>query len=330
VTKAGSVVLAPALPEAGLPIGIIRSTDGGANWTSIVPNGDGPVLDAFDGNVGIDRRTGRVFWITPGYFIPNIADTSRLAFSDDDGRTWSSGGRPVMRMDSGNADSLKIFAGPPAKNSRHLLRGYPNVVYNCGGHKPHRCQKSLDGGLTWGPPSDLPFPPELAPIQGPLNDCSAFGLNGVVSGDGTVYFGYTPCTRPYVAISRDEAETWDPVRIADVETIGYGMSGVALDEAGNLYAAWVAAADRLPYLSVSRDGGHRWSAPMMIGAPGVNEAAIPKLVAGKRGQVAVAYYGSKTRRARRFRRSVQASFPASAPVMRTRAGAPMSRSPSTP
>ena len=31
----------------------------------------------------------------------------------------------------------------------------------------------------------------------------------------------------------------------------------------------------------------------MIGAPGVNEAALPLLVAGKRGQVAVTYYGSK-------------------------------------
>jgi hypothetical protein len=31
----------------------------------------------------------------------------------------------------------------------------------------------------------------------------------------------------------------------------------------------------------------------MIGAPGVKEAALPGLVAGKRGQVAVTYYGSK-------------------------------------
>jgi len=293
VTKAGTVVLAPAFPEAGLPIGIIRSTDKGASWSSVVPSGDGPVLDAFDGNVGIDRKTGRVFWITPGYFITAIADTARMAFSDDDGQTWSTGGHPIMRLDSGNADSMKIFAGPPTKKSTHLLRGYPNVVYNCGGHKPHRCQKSLDGGLTWGPPSDVPFPPELAPIQGPAHDCSAFGLNGVVGKDGTVYFGYTPCNRPYLAISRDEVATWETVRIADVETIGWGMSGVALDEAGNLYAAWVAAADRLPYLSFSRDGGRRWSTPMMIGAPGVNEAAIPKVVAGKPGQVAVAYYASK-------------------------------------
>jgi hypothetical protein len=45
-------------------------------------------------------------------------------------------------------------------------------------------------------------------------------------------------------------------------------------------------------LSVSRDAGRRWSTPLMIGAPGVKEAALPRLVAGARGQVAVAYYGS--------------------------------------
>jgi hypothetical protein len=36
-----------------------------------------------------------------------------------------------------------------------------------------------------------------------------------------------------------------------------------------------------------------WTTPLMIAAPGVNEAAEPVLVAGARGQVAVTYYGSK-------------------------------------
>jgi len=55
----------------------------------------------------------------------------------------------------------------------------------------------------------------------------------------------------------------------------------------------VGAPDRLPYLAISRDHGLHWSTPMMIAAPGVNEAAVPYLVAGGQGQVAVAYYGSK-------------------------------------
>jgi hypothetical protein len=239
----------------------------------------------------LDRTTGRAFWITPGYFEPILSETAGVWYSDDDGGTWYPGGEPVMIPPSGHADSMKIFAGPPTKQQGRS--NYPNVVYNCGGHKPLRCQASYDGGLTWGSPSELPFPPELASIQGPLNDCSNFGLNGVVGRDGTVYFGYTPCNRPYVAISHNEGQSWQPVQVADVETIGWGMLAVGMDEQGNLYASWVAAADRLPYLAVSRDGGRSWGEPIMVGAPGVNEAALPRLVAGKRGQVAVAYYGSK-------------------------------------
>jgi hypothetical protein len=66
-----------------------------------------------------------------------------------------------------------------------------------------------------------------------------------------------------------------------------------MDEQENLYAAWVGFSDRLLYLSTSRDHGLHWSAPQMISAPGVQETAIPGLVAGSKGQVAVTYYGSK-------------------------------------
>jgi hypothetical protein len=66
-----------------------------------------------------------------------------------------------------------------------------------------------------------------------------------------------------------------------------------VDKKGNLYAAWTAFADRLPYLAISRDNALHWSTPLMIAAPGVNEAALPVLVAGAKGQVVVTYYGSK-------------------------------------
>jgi hypothetical protein len=298
VSNGGNVLFSPAVgdPPTGFPLGILRSVNLGASWQFIQPPSGGdipPWTLPIDANLGIDRRTGRVFQITPGYFPPfSIAETGRVNFSNNDGQTWSVGGRPVMRFASGNDDNTKIFAGPPTKESERLMRGYPDVVFNCAGHKPLRCQTSFDGGLTWGPPSDLPFPAVLAPIQGPLHDCSNFGLNGVVGQDGTVYVGYTPCNRPYVAISHDEGATWQAVRVADVETIGWGQLAVGIDKQGDLSAAWVAAADRLPYLAISRDGGLGWSTPLMIGAPGVNEAALPRLVTGARGQVAVAYFGS--------------------------------------
>lgn len=119
------------------------------------------------------------------------------------------------------------------------------------------------------------------------------GLNGVVSRHGTVYLPVTPCERPYIAISHDGGSTWQLSLVADTETIGWGELGLGMDKRGNPYAAWTAAADRLPYLAIYRDEALHWSAPLMIAAPGVNEAAEPQLVAGAAGQVAVSYYGSK-------------------------------------
>jgi hypothetical protein len=81
--------------------------------------------------------------------------------------------------------------------------------------------------------------------------------------------------------------------VADTDTLGPGLLALAIDKPGNLYAGGVGGTDRLPYLATSRDGGFHWSMPLMVGAPGVREAAIPGLVAGARGHVAVTYYGSK-------------------------------------
>jgi hypothetical protein len=282
VTKAGTVLFRPAWnSETPGPVqGIIRSTDGGASWET-------PNSIAQDTNMWTDRQTGRVFWLVIGIHLSNFSIPSRLEISDDDGKTWYPGGQPLA------FDHMQIFGGPPTASMKSLLQGYPNVVYACMGHKPLKCQKSQDGGKTWGPELDIPYPPGLEAIQGPAHDCSAFGLQGVVDKDGTVIVPYGPCNRPYVAISHDEGRNWQLVAVANTDEIGYGYPSLGLDEAGNLYAAWVGATDRLPYVAISSDHGLHWGTPLMVAAPGVNEAAIPYLVAGARGQVAVAYYASK-------------------------------------
>jgi hypothetical protein len=284
VTNAGTILFRPAweTETTGIPIGAIRSVDRGANW-------EAPQTTGNDSNMWVDRRTGRVFWMVLGIRrAPRpVSGIPRLEISDDDGKTWFPGGRPLL------SDHVQVFGGPPTEKLKHLMQGYPNVVYACMGHKPLKCEKSLDGGMTWGPELDIPYPPGLEAIQGPAHDCSAFGLQGVVGRDGTVYVPYGPCNRPYIAISHDEGNSWQLVAVANTEFIGYGYPTLGMDEQENLYAAWVGASDRLPYLAISRDHGLHWGTPLKIGAPGVNETAIPYLVAGAQGQVAVTYYGSK-------------------------------------
>jgi hypothetical protein len=290
VTKTGGIIFRPAWDSEtpSPPVGAIRSDDHGANWET-------PNTSFNDTNMWADQQSGRVFWIScGGRCLHPLLDVS-----DDDGRTWYAGGRPLVGPGpaylggTGGYDHVQIFGGPPIASQKNQLKGYPNVVYACMGHKPLKCQKSLDGGMNWGPELDIPYPQEVDSIQGPAHDCSAFGLQGVVDKAGTVYVPYGPCNRPYVAISHDEGSKWQLVAVANMNEIGYGYPSLGMDEQENLYATWVGASDRVLYLAISRDHGMHWGAPINIGAPGVNETAIPNLVAGKTGQVAVAYYASK-------------------------------------
>ena len=281
VTDSGTILFQPAVPPAGFPIAVLRSADLGETWEHILPSqyNDPPRITAVDQNMRIERSTGRAFWLIgePG----GTDQEPRLDISDDDGRSWFKATQPPLPL-----DHSQIFNGPPTK--RAMVPGNGSVVYVCQGHQPQTCQESFDGGITFGPGVALPFPPKLECAGGNYD----FGLRGVVSRDGTVFVPFAPCNRPYIAISHDEGNSWQLVNVAHTITLGFGEMPLGEDKDGNLYAAWVGSQDRLPYLSISRDHGLNWSTPSMIGAPGVNEAAIPQLVAGAGGQVALTYYGS--------------------------------------
>ena len=284
VTNAGTLLLMPAVPATGFPIGVTRSTDDGVSWNFVLPSNvnNPPRVTPVDNNMHVDRQTGRIFWIvgTPG----GTTQIPRLDISDDDGRTWrSSTSSQTIRP----IDHSQIFTGPPPKSLAGQMGSYPNVVYLCQSSHPQICQYSLDGGMSFSAGVALPVPPEAGTTG------TNFALKGVVAEDGTLYVPSTPCERPYVGISHDAGHTWKQVLVAtDTETMGFGELSLGIDDRGNLYATWVAVSDRLPYLAVSRDRGLTWGQPIMIASPGINEAALPQLVAGKRGHVAIAYYGS--------------------------------------
>jgi hypothetical protein len=300
VTNDGTLLFQPAFDTTGAPIGLLRSVNQGENWDFVNPTVTPPRIPGVDMNLWVDRDTGRAFWSSDGvglmaFGIPSRDENVYIDHSDDDGKTWVRSSPLPMFY-----DHTQIFSGPPTIGLKHLMQRYPNVIYVAvsGGFTCFvfnfcgtQVAKSLDGAVTFGQPVAVPYPPEC-PSPG-TNPTGGYGLNGVVSRDGTVYLPFTPCERPYVAISHDEGSTWQLSLVADTETIGWGELGLGVDKEGNLYATWTAAADRLPYLAISRDRALHWSAPLMIAAPGVNEAAEPQLVAGARGQVAISYYGSK-------------------------------------
>ncbi|MGH2755716.1 MAG: sialidase family protein [Actinomycetota bacterium] len=261
---------------------VVRSSDGGETWNDVSPElapGVRAHTIGLDPYLYVDPQTSRVFT------IDLTVACSYVSFSDDEGASWTTNplgcGRPVN-------DHQTLFAGPPVTSP---TVGYPNVVYYCFNDViTSSCTKSLDGGITFAPTGT---PAYVYPDDDPSQSCGGIHGHGVVDSKGKMYLPRQFCGWPYLAISDDEGRTWRRVRVARSRMDSPGSDpSVAVDKQGNIYYAWIAGKDRLPYLSVSRDGGRSWTSPAMIAAPGVTEANLVTIDVGDPGSVAFAYAAS--------------------------------------
>jgi hypothetical protein len=277
---------------------VMRSTDGGKTWENTNPRLQGiderPV--SLDPYVFVDDRldgdTARI------YTIDLTLACSYLSFSDDDGSSWTTSplscSRPVN-------DHQTLFSGPPVSST---TVGYPNVLYYCWNDVgSSSCAKSLDGGLTFlntGEPAFTGYSPGSADpgFYGVDGFCGGLHGHGAVGEDGTVYLPREYCGVPYLSMSTDEGLTWTNVKVSDIRSTsqpetGTGHPSVAVDAKGNIYYTWIGADDRALYLSVSKDGGTKWSKPVTVNVPAVKEANIPQIDVKGPGKIAIVYYGSE-------------------------------------
>ena len=296
ITKKGTVLINGSGSGGGPAI--IASKDEGASWETVF-DGHQETADPY---MFVDPDTSRIF---ANDFIPPC---HLLSTSDDEGKTWTQS-PPAGCMF--NEDHQTFFAGP-APEGGDQPQGYKNVVYLCSiglgisaGSAGSVCSKSLDGGTTFVPTGEPAFTddPRHPGDYGVPGVCTGLNAHGFVGPDGTVYLPRGWCGQPWLAISHDEGLTWQRVQIsdlgmpccADVSGLPGGIysheSAVVADRKGNVYYSWVAA-DRLPYLSISRDRGETWGKPMMIGPPGLREALLPGMTIGADGKIAVFYMGS--------------------------------------
>ncbi|MEO8272514.1 MAG: hypothetical protein ABI620_00440 [Chloroflexota bacterium] len=240
-------------------------------------------LPSHDPYLWVDPTTNRIF--TSHLQVPGELDPTLFCvvtkFSDDAGATWSDSAR---RCQATPEDQPRIITGKPISSE---TKGYPNVVYLCfqddEAERGHLCARSLDGGLTFDSPTAEAFP-----YDGRCN--SSFG-QPAIGPDGSLWLVTAGCRTARVAVSRDEARTWQVLEVGGPDTNGEGESGVAVDGDGVVYVVWTAV-DRLPRLVVSRDRGATWGAPMNVAAPDVKEANIATLAVGGPGNVAIGYVGS--------------------------------------
>ena len=275
---------------------VLRSDNEGENWKVTSPRvlGQDAHPVSLDPYVWVDDLGGKKERI---FTIDLTVACSYMSFSDDQGATWTTNplacGRPVN-------DHQTLFSGPPATSP---TAAYPHVLYYCWNDvASSACSKSIDGGISWHPTGTPAYEGYESGSQDPgfygqSGFCGGLHGHGAVGPEGTVYLPREFCGKPMLAISHDEGLTWERVKVSDVRSIsqpkeGAGHPSVTTDAKGNVYYTWIAAGNRLPFMSVSTDQGKTWSKPVMIGAPGLTETNLPQIDARGVGKVAIVYYGS--------------------------------------
>ena len=264
---------------------VVRTKDGGKTWERVSPSLGGRNIHAIslDPYVYVDEWTNRVFT------IDLLVGCSLMSYTDNYGESWTTNplacGRPVN-------DHQTLFSGPPVSSP---TVGYDNIVYYCWNDvATSACGKSLDGGLTWratGEPAFSVGGIDDTGAQEAARHCGGLHGHGVAGDDGTIYLPKEHCTEPWLAISRDEGQSWERVRVANRRAIWGPDPSVAVDDKGNIYYTAIDK-DRTPYVVYSRDGGKTWSNPLEFEMPGLTEVALATMDVGAPGKVAFTYYGT--------------------------------------
>jgi hypothetical protein len=313
IARDGTIFFAPAHTAEGNAV--LRSRDGGATWTPLVPRRpDGARHGRTQPFMYLDPVTERLFFHTGVMgFHPWRFDLRRhrgfhLSWSDDHGDTWNGS---IVAQDS--LDWGKLYGGPPVSSAP---AGYPNVLYFSAPSpfstpippldtaRRQIVRRSLDGGASWEKVGSLSL--HAADVPGcDRREWVIFG-NGVVGRDGAVHLGLRRGPRVAVATSRSEGRSWCVCDVPGSDLVAYRHwlqvlfvdpnyvlgEPLAIDADGNLYAHWPAADGRLR-LSVSRDGGDTWTRPVVVSAPGVTHVSCSAATTRAPGTLAMAYYGSE-------------------------------------
>jgi hypothetical protein len=263
---------------------VIRGSNNGTEWVDVGPflgpTQVGRNVNSNDPYLYVDPWTNRIYDFDMCATLSGFC----VSYSDDEGESWM-----TVSVATGYAPALdhQSLASAPAQAGVQTV-GYPNVLVFCVNRGPNAagswCSTSRDGGINWTP--------LLPGFPTGTQQCAGLSGHVVGAGDGRFYRGMPGCGGPAVYRSDDAGITWSQHALPNA-TMRPGDHEVALavDEANRVYAFWIGE-DGLPYLAYSQDLAETWTAPMMVGAPGVTAAGFPSVEAGADGRVAFVYVGS--------------------------------------
>ena len=110
---------------------------------------------------------------------------------------------------------------------------------------------------------------------------------------------YMPCTNAiwtaHVPVGTRTGLSFTSATIPGVGSPGNFFPIVAVDTAGNVYAAWTDTANHNVYYAYSTNGGTSWTTPIQVNSAPANTNVFPWAVAGTNGNLAVVWYGTGIR-----------------------------------
>ncbi|HEY6804502.1 MAG TPA: Calx-beta domain-containing protein [Pyrinomonadaceae bacterium] len=222
----------------------------------------------------VDPHTGRVFQ------SQLAGATSIMAFSDDDGQTWTQSqgsGQPagVDHQTVGGGPFNETTIVPPV----HPL--YPNQVYYASQDiATALAARSNDGGLTFGPG---------VPVWS-IADCGGLHGHVKVGPDGTVYIPNKGCGgQQGVAVSTDNGLTWI-VRKVPGSTPEDTDPAVAIGSDNTLYFGYING-DGHPHMAASGDHGVTWT-DRDVSAGVIKNAVFAQATAGDGDRAAIGFVGT--------------------------------------
>ena len=228
--------------------------------------------------------------------------SSFLAFTDDDGESWTPGilGAPI----NPGVDHQTIGIGPFVPGGLDSTTGYPSAVYYASQDiAVAQLGISRDGGLTFGP---------AVPMYN-LTQCGGLHGHVTVGPDGTVYVPNKGCSPNAAgvegggvqgfAISEDEGTTFKirtvpgSSRGNNDPSIGIGrgdkVKNVKGAPAGRLYFGY--SESGRPMIAVSNNKGVNFSTPIDVGTPfGIRNVVFPQVIAGDDDRAAFMFLGTPT------------------------------------
>jgi len=244
-----------------------------------------------------DQRTGRTFVSQLNSVVPPaspvlIGLNSLLAYTDDDGATWTPA---QINPPDGSYDHQTVGGGPyPASVPLGNAINKGSAIYYCSqAGVTAFCSRSDTGGLTFN---------RSFPIYNSLLDgCGGIHGHVKVAPDGTVYVPNRGCNGVQsVTVSEDAGTTWT-VRHVESQSFtartppGILDPSVAVASDGTLYFAWVSkeADGGHPHVAVSHDKGVTWTDDTDLGYhQGLHNAVFMEAVAGDPNRAAIGFVGS--------------------------------------